>query len=119
MLARFARIRLARAIPVAVRASEPPRWVDIERFAQSGRAISDKVRLNWRIGHALLDARQSGSDPFAAIEAIASWETFGESVREAEQLARPEDRSNRRAETKATFRFAPSPVSSFAPLCST
>ena len=44
-----------------------------------------------RIGRALLDAKQSGSDPFAAIEAVIPWTTFSESIVEAEKLAQPED----------------------------
>ena len=63
----------------------------IERFHQSGKAINDKVRLYWRIGRALLEAKQDGTDPFAAIEAVLPWETFSESVVEAERLAQPED----------------------------
>jgi len=39
-----------------------------DRFQESGKAINNKVRLYSRIGRALLDAKQSGSDPFAAIE---------------------------------------------------
>ncbi len=62
-----------------------------ERFQQSGRAINDTVRLYSRIGHVLLDAKQTGADPFAAIEAILPWEAFRQSVTEAEQLARPGD----------------------------
>ena len=62
-----------------------------DRFQQSGKAINDKVRLYSRIGRALLDAQQSGSDPFAAIEAIIAWEVFSESITEAEKLAQPED----------------------------
>jgi len=62
-----------------------------DRFQQSGKAINDKVRLYWRIGRALLDAKQSGDNPFAAIEAIIPWEVFSESVSEAERLAQPED----------------------------
>ena len=62
-----------------------------ERFQESGKAINDKVRLYSRIGRALLDAKQSGSDPFAAIEAIIPWEVFSESITEAETLAQPED----------------------------
>lgn len=61
-----------------------------DRFQESGRAINDKVRLYSRIGRALLDAKQSGSDPFAAIEAIIPWKVFGESIAEAEKLAQPE-----------------------------
>lgn len=62
-----------------------------DRFHQSGRAINDKVRLYHRIGRALLDAKQSGRDPFVAIEEIIPWEAFTASVTEAEQLAQPED----------------------------
>lgn len=62
-----------------------------DRFQQSGKAINDKVRLYSRIGRALLDAKQSGGDPFAAIEAIIPWEVFSESITEAETLAQPED----------------------------
>ena len=62
-----------------------------DRFQQSGKAINDKVRLYSRIGRALLDAKQSGGDPFAAIEAIIPWEVFSDSITEAEKLAQPED----------------------------
>ncbi|MCP4899413.1 MAG: Tn3 family transposase [bacterium] len=61
-----------------------------DRFQESGKAINDKVRLYSRIGRALLDAKQSGSDPFAAIETIIPWEVFSESIAEAEKLARPD-----------------------------
>jgi hypothetical protein len=61
-----------------------------DRFQQSGKAINDKVRLYTRIGRALLEAKQSGSDPFAAIEAIIPWELFTESINEAENLAQPD-----------------------------
>ncbi|KKM00820.1 hypothetical protein LCGC14_1800630, partial [marine sediment metagenome] len=62
-----------------------------DRFQQSGKTINDKVRLYWRIGRALVDAKQSGNDPFAAIEAIIPWDAFAESVTEAETLAQPEN----------------------------
>ena len=62
-----------------------------ERFQQAGKAINDKVRLYSRIGRALLEAKRTGGDPFAAIEAILPWERFSESVSEAEKLAQPED----------------------------
>jgi len=62
-----------------------------DRFQESGKAINDKVRLYSRIGRALLDAKQSGGDPFAAIEAIIPWDVFSESITEAETLAQPED----------------------------
>ena len=62
-----------------------------DRFQQSGQTINDKVRLYWRIGRALVDAKQSGNDPFAAIEAIIPWDTFAQSVTEAQTLAQPEN----------------------------
>ena len=62
-----------------------------DQFQQSGKAINDKVRLYSRIGRALLDAKQSGGDPFAAIEAIISWDVFSQSIAEAEQWVRPEN----------------------------
>lgn len=62
-----------------------------QQFQQSGKAINDKVRLYWRIGNALLEARQSGGDPFAAIESVIPWDIFAQSITEAQQLARSED----------------------------
>ncbi|MCV5261762.1 Tn3 family transposase, partial [Escherichia coli] len=61
-----------------------------QQFQASGKAINDKVRLYSRIGQALLEAKESGSDPYAAIEAVIPWDEFTESVSEAELLARPE-----------------------------
>ncbi|EKD96823.1 MAG: Transposase [uncultured bacterium] len=41
-----------------------------QQFQKQGKAINDKVRLYSKIGHALLEAKQSGADPYAAIETI-------------------------------------------------
>lgn len=62
-----------------------------QQFQASGKAINDKVRMYGRIGQALIEAKQSGSDPFAAIEAVMPWDTFAASVTEAQTLARPAD----------------------------
>lgn len=62
-----------------------------DRFQQSGRAINDKVRLYSLSGRALLEAKPSGGDPFAAIEAIIPWDASSESITAAETRARPED----------------------------
>jgi hypothetical protein len=51
-----------------------------QQFQASGKAINAKVRLFGRIGQALIEAKQSGSDPFAAIEAVMSWDAFAECV---------------------------------------
>ena len=62
-----------------------------QQFQASGKAINDKVRMYGRIGQALLDAKQSRGDPFAAIETIMPWERFAASVTEAQKLAQPAD----------------------------
>ena len=62
-----------------------------QQFQASGKSINEKVRLYGRIGQALLEAKQNGRDPFAAIEAVLSWDAFTESVTEAQKLAQPED----------------------------
>lgn len=62
-----------------------------QQFQAVGKAINAKVRLFGRIGQALIEAKQSGGDPFAAIEAVVSWDAFAESVSEAQKLAQPED----------------------------
>ena len=59
-------------------------------FAESGKAINDKVRLFGKVGTALIDARASGTDPFEAIEAVLPWDDFAATVREAGTLARDE-----------------------------
>jgi len=60
-----------------------------EQFQNSGKAISDKVRLYSQLGRALLAAKKSGAEPFAAVEKVISWAALEESVTEAEQLAGP------------------------------
>jgi hypothetical protein len=49
------------------------------------------LRLYWRIGEALLEAKRNGSDPFHAIEIVIPWDTFAQSVTEAQQLSQAED----------------------------
>ena len=81
-----------------------------QQFQASGKAINDKVRLYGRIGLALIEAKQAGRDPFAAIEAVMSWDAFAESVTEAQKLAQPEsfDFLHRMGDGYATLRrYAP------------
>ena len=60
-----------------------------EQFHKSGKAVNDSLKLFGEVGRALVDAKQQGTDPFAAIEAIISWDDFSNSVTEAEVLAQP------------------------------
>jgi TnpA family transposase len=62
-----------------------------EQFQSAGKAINDKIRLYGQVGQALLEAKQSGGDPFVAIEAVISWDDFAASIIEAQKLAQPED----------------------------
>jgi len=62
-----------------------------QQFQISGKAINDKVRLYASIGEVLIDAKQTGLDAFAAIEAVISWDKFSKSVADAKKLAYPED----------------------------
>ena len=81
-----------------------------QQFQASGKAINAKVRLYGRIGQALIDAKQLGGDPFAAIEAVMSWDAFAQSVTEAQKLAQPDDFDflHRIGESYATLRrYAP------------
>ena len=81
-----------------------------QQFQASGKAINDKVRLYNRIGLALIEAKKTGADPFAAIESVLSWEDFTESVSEAQVLAQPEsfDFLHRMGDGYATLRrYAP------------
>lgn len=59
------------------------------RFAAAGKDINHKVRLYSLIGHALIDARTEGADPYAAIEAVIPWDRYTQSVADADELARP------------------------------
>ena len=81
-----------------------------QQFQDSGKSINDKVRLYGRVGQALLEAKKSGGDPFAAIESVLPWDAFAASVTEAQKLAQPEDFDflHRIGESYATLRrYAP------------
>jgi hypothetical protein len=62
-----------------------------QQFQAADKAINQQVRLFGRIERALLTARATGLDPFAAIESVLPWEEFTASVGEAQQLAQPTD----------------------------
>lgn len=62
-----------------------------QQFSQAGKAINEKVQLYWKIGNALMEARDTTMDPFAAIERIIPWNAFEESVTGAKQLLQSDD----------------------------
>ena len=79
-------------------------------YAPSFDSVRCRTRQPGRIDQALLDAKQSGGDPFAAIETVMPWERFAASVTEAQKLAQPADFDflHRIGESYATLRrYAP------------
>lgn len=61
-----------------------------QAFQKPGQAFNDKVWLYSKVGRALVDAKESGGDPYAAIETVLPWSEFERSVTEAAQLAQPQ-----------------------------
>ena len=47
------------------------------------RTINGKIRLLTRLGTAIIDARESGADPFSAIEEVIGWDDLGSKIEEA------------------------------------
>ncbi|WP_134704957.1 Tn3 family transposase [Ammoniphilus sp. YIM 78166] len=62
-----------------------------EQQKQNGKSINEKVVHFADLGAALIRARSEGIDPFAALEAVMSWDQLVTSVEEAKMLARPVD----------------------------
>ena len=62
-----------------------------QQFQESGKPINNQLRLYGQIGQALVEAKKTGGDPFAAIESVLSWDAFEASVTQARKLAQPED----------------------------
>lgn len=62
-----------------------------KQFQQSGKLINEKLRLYYRIGNALIEAKQKGSDPFVAIESVIPWDTFKQSLTDTQKFAPSED----------------------------
>lgn len=59
-------------------------------FKRDRRTINGKIKLLVSIGNALIAARSSGADPFAAVEQVIGWDALGQEVDEAIRLVRPD-----------------------------
>jgi type II secretory pathway pseudopilin PulG len=53
-----------------------------ERLQQTGKLIQSKLKQYVTVGQALLNARESGEDPWTAIEDVLPWQEFINSVEE-------------------------------------
>ena len=62
-----------------------------EQFQESGKAINNKLRLLCLTSNAVIAARETGSDPYKAIEDVLSWNDFIKCVQEAMALIQSED----------------------------
>lgn len=62
-----------------------------DAFHRNGRAITEKVDLYAKLGAALIAAKDSGGDAFAAIEQVIPWERFTTTVAEAAALVPSEE----------------------------
>lgn len=62
-----------------------------ERLVGNARRLKETARAYARLGRALIDAREGGSDPMLAIGATVGWEALERGVREAEDLTRGGD----------------------------
>lgn len=59
-----------------------------ERLQQTGKLIQSKLKQYVTVGQALLKARESGGDPWSAIEDVLPWQEFINSVEETRFLSR-------------------------------
>jgi hypothetical protein len=55
----------------------------------SRATVAAMMRLHSRLGDALIEAKETGEDPFAAIETAIGWESLAESIAQAKELTRP------------------------------
>jgi hypothetical protein len=61
-----------------------------EAVLRDARAVNDKVRLLAKLGAALIEAKQSGTDLDGAVAVSVGWDRLAASVAEANKLVRPD-----------------------------
>lgn len=57
-----------------------------QKMHDSGKSMGEQLGIFFKIGNALLDARETGEDPFDAVESVISWEALAQSILEAKNL---------------------------------
>jgi len=55
----------------------------------SRSTVTAMMRMHSRLGDALIEAKENGEDPFAAIETAIGWESLATSIAQAKELTRP------------------------------
>lgn len=60
-----------------------------QNILASRSTVAAMMRLHSKLGDALIEAKDSGEDPFTAIETAIGWEALAESIAQAKDLTRP------------------------------
>ena len=60
-------------------------------FQNPGKSINDKLNMYFKIGQALISAKENNANPFQAIEAIISWDEFTQTVNDTNKLTRSDN----------------------------
>lgn len=61
------------------------------KFQDSSKTINEKLGLYYKIGQALIKAKQTNQNPYEAIEEFISWEEFEKSLVETKSLSKSEN----------------------------
>ena len=57
-----------------------------QKMQESGKSMGKQLDIFLKIGHALLDAKETGEDPFSAVESVVSWEDLAKSISDTKDL---------------------------------
>ncbi|CAI8717840.1 Tn3 family transposase [Chryseobacterium sp. IT-36CA2] len=57
-----------------------------QKMQDSGKSMGEQLGIFFKIGNALLDAKETGEDPFDAVESVISWEDLAQSISETKTL---------------------------------
>ena len=62
-----------------------------KELQNSGKSINTQLNMYLKLGTALLDARETGEDPFDAVESVISWEELSQSISETKSITKKEN----------------------------
>lgn len=57
-----------------------------QKIQESGKYMGEQLSIFYKIGSVLLEARETGEDPFDAVESVISWEALAQSISETKNL---------------------------------
>ncbi len=57
-----------------------------QKMQDSGKSMGEQLGIFFKVGSALLDAKETGEDPFDAVESVISWDALAQSISEAKNL---------------------------------